>query len=67
MSKLAAGLGGAGVALALTAGAGVASADPLDAATIEKARHPAIAARMDLMRAPMMGLHFPSLRREQAG
>src|SRR5271156_3672134 len=32
LTKLAAGVGGVGVALALTAGAGVASADPLDAA-----------------------------------
>jgi hemophore-related protein len=32
LTKLAVAVGGAGVALALTAGAGVASADPLDAA-----------------------------------
>lgn len=32
LTKFAAAVGGAGVALALTAGAGVASADPLDAA-----------------------------------
>ncbi len=31
LTKLAAGVGGVGVALALTAGAGIASADPLDA------------------------------------
>lgn len=32
LTKLAAGVGGVGVALALTAGAGIASADPIDAA-----------------------------------
>jgi hypothetical protein len=38
-----------------------AIAEPATATISPKARHPAIDARMDFMRAPMMGLHFPSL------